>query len=351
MGLLTAWLVGTATAVALALGGTPSPACFGAASRAPGHDCNGGTQYLSVTPSEGAAVLDLGAPCTLVRAARPLVCSFGPAAAGARQSIASVGDSHSAHWRAALTVVANHNRWHGLQLYESGCPFSLAPRITTAKNRFRACQQWRKQALAWFGHHPEVHTVFVSEHNVQVHAPPGVSQIDAEMKGYVDAWAALPATVKQIVVIRDVPYNNYKTNDCIARAVRRRRSPGIACEIPIGEALHTDAAVLAAQQLKPPRVSVVDMTPYFCSTTFCFPVIGGVRVHKDDGHITQLFSRSLGPFLRVAIDRALAQVAPAGAATRNGSQMSGRSGSLRPLRSDTKARPPSTSGSQNRISR
>ena len=41
----------------------------------------------------------------------------------------------------------------------------------------------------------------------------------------------------------------------------------------------------------------------FCGRTRCFPVVGGVLVHKDQDHLTQDFSRSLGPFIDRAIDR------------------------------------------------
>ncbi|HEY7632355.1 MAG TPA: hypothetical protein VH817_16735 [Thermoleophilaceae bacterium] len=58
-----------------------------------------------------------------------------------------------------------------------------------------------------------------------------------------------------------------------------------------------DAAVVAADRLNSPRIQVLDLTRYFCSTADCFPVIGGALVHKDLHHMTAVFVTTLGPFL------------------------------------------------------
>ena len=54
-----------------------------------------------------------------------------------------------------------------------------------------------------------------------------------------------------------------------------------------------------------PRVTVLDMTPFMCDRDKCFPVVGGALVHKDGGHVTQVFSRTLGPYLGRYVDRML----------------------------------------------
>ena len=42
---------------------------------------------------------------------------------------------------------------------------------------------------------------------------------------------------------------------------------------------------------------VVDLTAQFCGPRACYPVIGGVLVHKDNNHLGQLFAQTLGPFM------------------------------------------------------
>ena len=64
-----------------------------------------------------------------------------------------------------------------------------------------------------------------------------------------------------------------------------------------------DPAVLAAKRFASPRVHVIDMTRFICNRRRCFPVVGGVLVHKDIGHLTRLFSTTLGPFVLRALNR------------------------------------------------
>ena len=87
------------------------------------------------------------------------------------------------------------------------------------------------------------------------------------------------------------------------RAVARRRSPGATCALPRAEALPPDPAVVAAAGMR--RVRVVDLTPHMCDRRRCFPVVGGVLVHKDGSHLTTPFATSLGPFLLRSVERLL----------------------------------------------
>jgi hypothetical protein len=67
--------------------------------------------------------------------------------------------------------------------------------------------------------------------------------------------------------------------------------------------LAPDAEVAAARRLRARGARVVDLTRYFCNRRRCLPVVGGVLVHKDVDHLTQLFAATLGPFLLHRIDR------------------------------------------------
>jgi hypothetical protein len=42
-----------------------------------------------------------------------------------------------------------------------------------------------------------------------------------------------------------------------------------------------------------PDVTAVDITPYFCDSTFCHAVIGGVVVYFDDHHLTATYAMTL----------------------------------------------------------
>ena len=275
--------------------------CFGAAARDPEHPCLNRRLRLTVTPSPSAAPLIPSAPCVpLEDPARP--CVFGVSDDLARAHVALIGDSHAVHWRAALQVVAVQRQWQAVSLDRSQCPYSAAT-PALPEPQLSGCLTWRQEVEKWLERHPEVTTVFVSEHvGAAIRVSEGQNPHAAAVAGYVQAWSRLPASVQQVIVIRDVPHDRYSTPDCVKHAVEKGRSPGRSCAIPRSEALPADPAAEAAIAQASPRVRVVDLTAFMCSQRVCLPVVGGVLVHRDRGHLTRTFATTLGPFLRRAVD-------------------------------------------------
>ncbi len=71
--------------------------------------------------------------------------------------------------------------------------------------------------------------------------------------------------------------------------------------MPRARALPPDPAAAAAEQAESPRFQLVDLTPFFCDDRSCYPVVGGVLVHKDVNHITRRFAETLSPYLARAL--------------------------------------------------
>ncbi len=278
--------------------------CFAAAARDPRRRCENAKLRLVVVPTPDDAVLSTNAPCTPRRHDGELKpCDFGVPRVDARASVALVGDSHAAQWRGAIEHVAEHKRWHGVSITTSGCPLSrVTPALEPASRRAR-CLRWNRQMPGWFARHPEIHTVFVSQHGAaKVVVPAGASALDTRAAGHRAAWKALPRSVRRIVVLRDTPLLGFQ-NECVRRASRQRRNPGDTCALPRATVLKPDAAVVAARRLRSRRVRVVDMTAFFCGRLRCLPVVGGALVYIDREHMTNLFSTSLGPYVLRAFDR------------------------------------------------
>jgi hypothetical protein len=283
-----------------------TPPCFGAASRDPQQPCRNGGLRLTVVPTPREAPHLPNSPCAPVRegSAGPRVCEFGVPADQASATVALVGDSHAGHWRGALEKVAAAERWHGVSITHSSCPLSKALRDLPEPRRSR-CARWKDETFRWFGHHPEVSTVFAAGLTGGTGVVPalGESEFATSMSGYRAAWDALPATVQHIVVVRDTPKGlpHGRTERCIERALARRRSPGLACARRRDDALDPDPAFTAAVRLRSPRVQTVDMTDYYCSRRWCYPVVGGALVLRDQNHMTGVFSGTLGPYLLRAV--------------------------------------------------
>jgi SGNH domain (fused to AT3 domains) len=283
---------------------SPTQKCFGAAARDPQRPCTNRHLQLTVVPTPAQARDRPNAPCTIIERSGPFrVCEFGVAASSATGTIALLGDSHAAHWRAALEVVAKAKGWRGLSLTLSGCPFSTATRVLREPLRGE-CVTRNRLVPGWFERHPEISTVFVSElSGAQWVLPSSGDPFEAEVAAYTDAWNELPPSVQHIVVIRDTPKDQPRTRVCIERAIASREPAGRECEVPRAAAIDRDAAAVAAGRLRSGRAQVLDLNRFFCSARWCYPIVGGALVHKDEHHLTAVFVRTLGPYLLDDVER------------------------------------------------
>jgi hypothetical protein len=281
-----------------------SERCFGAAARDTSDPCHNRRLRLVVFPTPHAAFKSPNWPCTLLRPQRLIEpCAFGVPKTQAVATVALVGDSHAAHWRAAVDYLARAKRWYGLSLMRPGCPLSTASERLRAELR-RNCAGWKRELPRWLRRHPEVSTVFtVAESGADWVLPRGQSASAAEVKGFIREWRRLPETVKRLVVIHDTPKDPDATAGCIDRARARRRPAGSACAVPRRKALVRDPAAEAAKRIHSRRVELVDLTHFFCGRRSCYPVIGGALVHKDTHHLTSVFVRTLGPYLLKSFNR------------------------------------------------
>jgi hypothetical protein len=296
-------MLGLAVAAAAA-GGAAQPRCFGAASRDPLHYCSNPKLRHSVVPSPADALIMPNSPCDPAPSTTPYYCTFGSPAADANDTVALIGDSHATHWRAALQTVAARDRWHAISITRSSCPFTRATPVLPGPARAQ-CVEFNDQVLQFVTDHPEIDTVFISQHRGHVVVPPGADAREVQIRGYLDIWRELPATVKHVIVIRDTPYDRTHTADCVERALHRHEEPGLVCAIPRADALKPDPAAIAAARVRRSRVALVDMSHYMCSRALCFPVVGGVLVHKDVNHIGVTFGTTLGPYLLRNVNRLL----------------------------------------------
>jgi peptidoglycan/LPS O-acetylase OafA/YrhL len=276
------------------------PRCFGAAARPPGGPpCVNPALADQVVPSPVEASRSDNAPCRVVESlGRVRACAFGRPAAGASATVAVVGDSHASHWRAAFDEVAQTRGWHGLSVTHTGCPFSRAIAKLPEPAR-TACVQWNRDTLRWIAGHPEIHRVFVAEHTGGEVV--GNGGFAAQVRGYRSAWAALPRTVSQVVVLRDTPKMRSATLDCVQRAMDAGRRAATACSVPRAIALERDPAVVAAARPAARDLRAIDLTETMCDRRACYPVVGGVLTFKDVDHLTTVFSATLGPYLQRAV--------------------------------------------------
>src|SRR3954468_951297 len=271
-----------------------APRCFGAAARDPWGPCANPALRTTVTPTPSEALLTPNAPCRLTQMdALVSPCLFG---LDGGDQVALIGDSHAEHWRAALEVVAQAKRWRGISMTQPGCALNArTPRLHT-RALTRDCTRWLRGVRRWLVANPSVHTLFVSAHATTRYAGDPVA-------GFRAAWRRLPASVRHVYVLRDVPGAGRPEADCVSRLIRRKRPAGTRCGQPRAPALPPDPEATAARSGADPRVRLLDLTRLMCTTDRCPAVIGGVLVRKDGDHLTRAFSATLGRFVLRAIRR------------------------------------------------
>jgi peptidoglycan/LPS O-acetylase OafA/YrhL len=287
------------------------PRCFGAASRDPEHPCTNPQLKYTVIPTPIVAADTGNSPCTRTgRTGLVSVCAFGPPKAQSRRTFALVGDSHAQMWRAGVATVASGERWRGLTVARTSCPYSTAVKSLVEPLRSQ-CVKWTKEVPQWFERHPEVSVAIVTEHNGgTVVVPPGQSPFNAEVAGYQAAWRKLPRSVKHIIVIRDTMGAPGNTPACIQQAIANHEVAGTKCAVSRKTYLPPDPAAIAQSHMHDPRVQLVDVSRFICSTNFCYPVVGGVLVLKDSSHLTRTFAQTLGPYVKRRIDQLMHSWAP-----------------------------------------
>jgi peptidoglycan/LPS O-acetylase OafA/YrhL len=289
------------------------PRCFGAAARDPRRGpCRNPALREVVVPSPALARETRRTCHAVERTEVGVVCAFGIRHSRPQATAVLVGDSHAMHLQQAVEVVAARHRWHALLQARQDCAFSLAVAQLDEPDRTR-CARRNREVVAWFGRHPKARVVIaaaLTSATRDVPTRPGQSQFEARVAGFARAWSALPATVERILVVRDTPRVRAETLDCVETAMDRDRPAGPACAVPRSEALHADPEATAARRSKDPRVRLVDVNDALCDARRCYPVVGGVLAYKDPGHLTPLFSQTLGPILDDVVSPLVAGLRP-----------------------------------------
>ena len=224
------------------------------------------------------------------------VCDYGPDPADAKLDIAVVGDSHAAHWMSAFQVIAKQQKWHVSTLLKGSCPL-IDARRTSSGAEADSCETWNAAAHEWLAAHPEVRYVVVSASSAnRFRTSSGDDWFRTAVDGYVSAWNRLPASVRGVIVIRDVPRPREDVVVCSELALRH--GDGVdECGLPRTTALLPDPEVAAATAAVRRPVEVVDLTTAFCTSDRCDPEVGGAFVYRDGHHMTATFGRSLVPQL------------------------------------------------------
>ncbi len=228
-----------------------------------------------------------------------VTCEFGRPAAPIR--IALVGNSHAGQWVGALDAIARAEGWRLTTYLASQCAFADLPQTFPTGAQTQSCTDWvhRTSAKVRAGHYDLV----IMTNRVSV---PAVGETKASSQplyaaAYQGQLAALRAAHERVLVLRDTPAPGQSVPDCLAA----HSDDYGACDGSRKTWVPPEPVTTAVAALKDPSIVEADLTRYICEPTRCRAVVGGVVVYFDATHLTATYAKTLAPYLRPYIERAL----------------------------------------------
>lgn len=232
----------------------------------------------------------------------PAVCDYSDGRPEA-ESVWLVGDSHAQQWQPALVKIAQEKNWRLKFSYSGGCPLADVEYVgyrgkAADPAAVEKCRQWRNNvAEAVESDRPT--KVFTASFAAgeQIDDSSGRSQIDQYKDGFASYWSRWTAVGTHVYPIADPPLNDGVRD--VACVTVNAEAPA-DCRAPRRLALPEDPVVAASKMLGDDKVTLLDMSRYFCDDGFCYGAVGGVSVYFDRDHLNAQFSSALSSQLMKA---------------------------------------------------
>lgn len=290
------------------------PACLGALERSGGSgDCSNpalendaaGTRQGVVIPDPSAGtILSYQGKCldSDIKKLHSRICELGTPVDEATKTVAVIGDSHAFSLLPAIMTIAEARSWHVVAVTRGSCPFNLATRGMTDDGERQACLDWNSFARSVIEDRPEISAMFTSASAKNGYlGSGGRSGYDSAVTGAAALWREFPATVENVVVVRDVPRARQDVVECLDEEFAADSLDDDSCTSPESAVTFADPLARAAADWTPqvgdPRVTLVDPSSIFCENQTCASFIGHTIVYRDTHHIAPVFARTLAPFI------------------------------------------------------
>lgn len=280
--------------------------CYGAGAMDPRHDCPD-PFAVPATLDTAHAALDFAwnfeptASGCATRRGLNNICHY---ASGSESedalSVVLVGDSHADHLIPPLHIAGEAAGWRTEFFTGSGCPAlfldpegDLPLEYAGAADQpgVAECHLWSREVVDALVERVDIDVVIFSFTRAYPLDPANL----------VHQFDRIRDSGKVVLLARDLPgmEPDVFAPECIDTS-DTQRDPCVWT--PTDEA----APMFKAWQQGDGRFGYIDLWNSFCSEGGCHAVIGGVVVYFDDEHLTLTYAKTLAPYLREAVDDALA---------------------------------------------
>ena len=266
------------------------PRCFGAASMDPREPCHNPALDSMLVPRPEAQAEPANPECFPEPAEDVLkACNFGRVGDRTIPRIVLVGDSHARALLPALKDLAARGAISVTTVLKSSCAWSTRPLAQQDALRIRTCQHWRADLAGWLARHVTRSDVVLTS----AYAKFLTGTPEQRAEGLSQAWSTVTRRGIPVVAVRDSPRFARDPNLCLARLDQVTPT---SCSRPRSRAFPAYDAITPAAK-RTPGVHLVDLTPFYCTRQRCLAIIGGVNAYLDPSHLSQVFSRTLAPYL------------------------------------------------------
>lgn len=231
-------------------------------------------------------------------ATRPGRCVYGDTTS--ETVIVITGDSHAAHWFGAFEQAATEHGWRLVTVTKAGCPaadvpvYSMREDIADQGIPYTACADWRPRAQRYIRSLRPDLVIFPMLTRRGVIGSPGRAALPAWEDGLGRSIDAVRTEGTGVLILGDTPKTN--GND-VPGCVRAQRRNIVRCGNPRDAAVFPERMAMLARTAQQHTASFVDVSDWFCGPARCGAVIGRHVVYRDNHHLSDGFSRSLGPLV------------------------------------------------------
>jgi peptidoglycan/LPS O-acetylase OafA/YrhL len=269
-----------------------APACFGAASMAPGPPCVNPDLVGQLVPDTTAIKRDNAnyPGCNSTNQAKD-TCTFGDPSDPDLPHVLVIGDSHARAMLPTFVEMAQRGEIYLTAQVKGGCTWSTNPHPNDDRTIAEDCYQWRDSIKGWLDQHAADIDLIVTA--ALAHPEPATGP-EEQVAGFAEAWRTMTGRGIPVVAIRDNPYQPADTNDCLAA---ESQITAESCALPRKDAFpNYDPLIGATKEVE--GSTLLDLTSFYCDDTTCPAVIGGVNVYRDRTHISKTYVSTMAPYIR-----------------------------------------------------
>ncbi len=250
--------------------------------------------------------------------ARDAVCNFGrKKAAGESYDIAVFGDSMADHWVPLVTKYAEEMKLSGRQVTNGGCAMLLGAFIpATPAAKAVECANYQQQAQKFADANPHLKLAVMSgfwekwldifeaksstrEHPTEAEETGSHAVAPAFDKVLADTVEVFTRRGTKVLLIGQIPVYTHLPVRCIVAALKESADAGrcgLATRDVERQLSDSNAALLRLAALNP-NVAVFLPSDVMCGPERCPPVIDGVMLYKNEGHINKFGAEYLRRFV------------------------------------------------------